>query len=485
MAHAFATDTAATRPATRPVVRHVRPVLRHAGRAVATSGIVAALAAAGWLVLAAAQRPSVLSPPSVRASHAWLMGPLSGLLPHLTTDPKRLHTDFTVALVVMCVGWLLAWLAAPTLPVKLVAAGVGLAHVVFLLSPPQSLTDAFNYIVYGRMAAHGLNPYTHLPVTAPHDTAYALANWHHLPSPYGPLFTLMCEPLGLLPTAWGYWTWKLIVVACALGMLALVWWLAVEFGRSPQRALAAAGLCPVVLAFGTGGFHNDAPAMLCVVGAVACLVRGARAPSAGRWDAAAGVLAVVAAGLKPSFAVVAPIVVLGAHRRAAAIVGAAAAGAVVGAVVLVAFGGALPAVGTQSRLVTSLSVPNLVGVALGHGGADAAIRNAGRDALFVVVAIAAALVLWRRRLAVPALGVVLLAAPLTLSWVMPWYLGWSLPFAALARPRALVPLAVVGCLWLGLGGAPQMVKVIHSFGYFPTRSATGMANHLYERSLVR
>ena len=482
MAHAFATDTAASRPAALPATR---PVLRIVGCAVAASGVLGALGASGWLVLAAAQRPSVLSPPSLREPHGWLMGPLSGLLPHLSSDPRRLHTDFTVALVVLCVAWLVAWAAAPALPVKVVAAGVGLAQVVFLLSPPQSLTDTFNYIVYGRMAARGLNPYTHVPAVAPHDTAYALANWHHLPSPYGPLFTLLCEPLGVLPTATAYWIWKAVVVGSALGLLALVWWLAVRLGRSPQRALAAAGLCPVVLAVGIGGFHNDAPAMLCVVGAAACLVQGARAPAAARWDAAAAALAVAAAGLKPSFAIVVPIVVLGAHRRVAALAGAAAAGAVVGAVVLLAFGGATPAVGAQSRLVTPLSVPNLLGVALGHDGADAAIRAAGHDALFVVVAIAAALVLWRRRLALPAVGVVLLAAALTLSWVMPWYLGWSLPFAALARPRALVPLAVVGCLWLGLGGSPQMVKVIHAFGYFPTRSATGMTNHLYERSLVR
>src|SRR5436305_1393834 len=79
------------------------------------------------------------------------------------------------------------------------AAAVGLAQVVFLLGPPQPLTDFFNYIVYGRMAAHGLNPYTHIPAAGPHDAAYALANWHHLPSPYGALFTLLSEPLSLLP----------------------------------------------------------------------------------------------------------------------------------------------------------------------------------------------------------------------------------------------------------------------------------------------
>jgi len=108
-----------------------------------------------------------------------------------------------------------------------------------------------------------------------------------------------------------------------------------------------------------------------------------------------------------------------------------------------------------------------------------------RHALIAVVALVTALVAWRRGLALPAIGAVLLTALLTVSWVMPWYLAWSLPFAALAFPRALVPLAVAGCLWLGIGGIPQMPKVIHALGYFPTRTSTGMANHLYEERLVR
>ncbi|QEC50349.1 DUF2029 domain-containing protein [Baekduia soli] len=143
------------------------------------------------------------------------------------------------------------------------------------------------------MAAHGLNPYTHLPVQGPHDVAYQLANWHHLPTPYGPLFTLLSEPLSLLGLPTAYWAWKLVVLASALGLLALVWWLARRLGRSPQRALVCAGLCPVTLGIGIGGLHNDTPAMLCIVGAAACAVRSReRAPSgtprAARTPAAAG-----------------------------------------------------------------------------------------------------------------------------------------------------------------------------------------------------
>jgi hypothetical protein len=442
--------------------------------------------AAAWLTLAAAERPSVLSPPTLRGRHPWLLGPLHGLLPHLATGPVRLHDDLTIALVVMTVGWLVAWAAAPALPLRVVATVVGAAQVVMVLGPPQPLTDSFNYLVYGRMATDGLNPYTHVPAQAPHDGVWVLANWHHLPSPYGPLFTLATEPLAHLPLPVAYWTWKAVVLAAALALPALAAWLAVRLGRSPQRALAAAGLCPVTLAVGVGGLHNDGPAMLAVVGAAACVVvAGDDERSGGGWNAAAGALAVVAAGLKPSFAVVAPLVVLGAPRRTWALAGAAWAGAATVAVVVLAFGGALPAVGLQSRLVTPVSLPNMLGAALGHGGADAAVRQAGHAVLAAVVAGACALVAWRRRLLLPALGVVLLAAAVTLSWVMPWYLAWFLPFAAIAAPRALVPAVVAACLWLGAGGIPQLPVLVHDAGFFPTRSATGLANHDLELELVK
>jgi len=479
----MATTTATTSVRRAPLALR-RPRGSLAEGAVGLAGIALALGASLWLVLAAAQRPSLLSPPTLRSPQPWLYGPLHGLLPHLTTAPVRLKTDLDIAVLVLFAGWLLAWIGARALPVRAVAAAVAAAQVVFVLGPPQPVTDVFNYLVYARMAARGINPYTNTPVTGPHDTAYALSNWHHLSSPYGPLFTAVTEPLAWLSLPTAFWVWKLMLLACSLAILALVWWLAGRFGRSPQRALVFAGLCPVTLAIGIGGFHNDLPAVLSVVGAAACLVRGAEGGDR-RWDAAAGVLAVVAAALKPPFAIVVPLIVLGAHRRLPALAGAAAAAAAAGVLTLVLFGGALPALGPQSRLVTPLSVPNLLGLAAGHGGADAAVRTAARDVLAVIVLAATALVAWRRRWAIPALGVVLLLSVLMLSWAMSWYLAWALPFAAVGRPRLLAPACVLACVWLGLGGTPIMPHLIHDLGYFPTRSATGLANHLYERSLVR
>jgi hypothetical protein len=347
-----------------------------------------------------------------------------------------------------------------------------------VLGPPLPLTDVFNYELYGRMAAvHGLNPYRALPVAASQDPAYTVANWHHLSSPYGPLFTLVSEALVPLGVHGWLWAWKLMVFACGVGTVALVGALARRLGVSDRRAVAAFGLSPLVLFAEIGGLHNDVPAVLCLVAAAWCLVRS-RDVDAPRWvDPAAGALAIAAAGIKPSFAIVIGMVVLGARLRLRAAAGAALAAAAVGLVVLGVYGGALPNLKTQGTLVTPLSVPNLLGLAAGHGGADAAVRSLSRAAMLLIAAAGTVAVGVRRRWALTAIGGVLFCAVLTLPWVMPWYLVWALPFVAIGRPRVLVPLVLAATVWLTIGGLPQLPGILHHFGYFPTRLATGLANH--------
>jgi hypothetical protein len=443
----------------------------------AAGALAAALATVAWFTLAAAARPSVLSPPTLRTHAPWLLGPFGGLLDGTSTHVVALQTGLAVGLGVLGASWLLAWATADALPLKAVATVTALAQAVLVLGPPQPLTDAFNYVVYGRMALDGINPYTSVPADGRHDMAYALSNWHHFPSPYGPLFTALSMPLALLSAPAALWVWKLVVLACALAVLALTAALAQHYGRSPQRAVVAVGLCPVTLVYGVGGLHNDGPPMVCLLAAVLLLRRR---------PASAGALVVAAAAFKPSFAVVVPLIVLGAEDRAAAIAGAAAAGAAALALVVGLFGSALPATGLQGRLVTPLSLPNLAGALAGHGGADAGLRTAGRDVLAIAVLVATVVVARRRRLAPAATAAVLLAALLTIAWVMPWYLLWSLPFLALIRARRVaLPLTALLCAWLALGAAPQLPSVLHAFGYFPTHTLTGLQNHDLETELVR
>jgi hypothetical protein len=475
----------------------VRAEPRARGRGLTLRAIAGRIALAGvllptaWLVVVAAQRPSVLSPPTVRdtppgTSVNWMLGPLHALALNTPTAPHVLHSDMVVVLLAIGVSWVVAWLCADALPLRAIAAVIALVHAVLFLAPPLPLTDVFNYGLYGRMAAlHHLNPYRAVPAQAAGDPLYGLSNWHHLRSPYGPLFTLLHEGLTVAGAHGWLWAWKVIVLVSSLGCLALVAALATRLGVRRERAVAAAGLSPLLLIGEVGGLHQDLPAVACVLGAAWCLVRG-RDDDAPAWAApAAGALVVAAAGIKPAFAIVLGIVVLGSDRRLAAAAGAAGAGLLVGAVMLGFYGGALPDVSTQSLLVSPLSVPNLLGLAAGHGGADHVVRTVAQGVLLVVAAGVTLAVALDRRRALSALGVLLFASVLALSWVMPWYLVWALPFIALSRPRALAPIAVVATCWLTVGGLPALPGILHTVGYYPTRLTTGHANHAAFERLVK
>jgi hypothetical protein len=447
-------------------------------RAACAVALAASTVVSVAIVVAAAERPSFLSGPARHGFPAWMVGPLAHRWPSLTADRVTLEARFVGALVVLFVCWLVATALAPRLRVAWIAATLVVIHVIYLIGPPLSLTDLFNYLHYGRTGANaGLNPYVALPIATRHDAAYVYSNWHHLPSPYGPLFTLLSYALAPLPVPTAYWVFKVIIGLASLGCLAIVWWLARRLGRSPQRALAFAGLNPLVAVYGLGGAHNDALMMLGALGAVALVVAGR--------DAAGGVASVAAVALKVSTAPLVALVVLGARRRIHSLAAAAAAGVGVGVIVLAVFAGRLPAVGLQDRLATPLSIPSVLSVAAGLGGVTPGVRTITHVLLALAAAACCIAVARRRDVLIGACGALMLATVVTLAWAMPWYVGWILPFAALARRRWLAGACVVLTVWLALGAIPQMPKLVHSIGYYPTRSPVGKANHLYTEHLLK
>jgi hypothetical protein len=61
---------------------------------------------------------------------------------------------------------------------------------------------------------------------------------------------------------------------------------------------------------------------------------------------------------------------------------------------------------------------------------------------------------------------------------------WILPFAALSRLRSLKAATALVTVGLALGAVPQMPRLIHAFGYYPTRTPVGRAAHArFERLL--
>lgn len=447
-----------------------------ARRTLGNLAVAAQVALGIVVVLATAERPSFLSSPHKGAFTNWFAGPLHGLLPSLTSDPAMLKRDLQTVLLAMVAVWVVVVLAGPTVRAAVVISAVVALHAVFLLCPPFALTDIFNYIGYARLdAVHHLNPYVSLPVLVPDDVGYAYSNWHRLLSPYGPLFTLLLLPVAKLSLPAAYWTYKVVATLASLGMLAAVWACARRLGRPPAAAVAFVGLNPIVLVYALGGKHNDVLMMAAVMtGGLLLLTRR---------EVAGGALLAVAVAIKASAAILAPVMALAGPRRWRAVAGGVSAAFVLAFASWLAFGPHLPDLHDQNRLVSVHSFPNLVGYALGRGGADATVRAVAGAVLFAGVAACGA-VAWRTRSWTGPAGWAGLLAAVCVSWLMPWYILWALPFAALSRSRLLRGTVVVMTAWLVMLNAGLAPVVAPQLSRALTQTSVARANTRFEKSLL-
>ena len=435
------------------------------------------MAGATVTALAAAERPSFLSPPTLHGNEGWLGGPLAGRWPQLTSSIGSLRWDVTLVLLAMTACWVLATATAPRIGLPAVLAAAVLADVVLTLAPPFSLTDTFNYLHYGRMLPlYGLDPYTALPIQARADAAYPYSSWHHLPSPYGPLFTVGTEVLAAFSLPVAYWILKISVGLAAITVAVLVALLAKRLGRNPARAVAFVALNPLVLIYGVGGVHNDVFFMALLLGGALLAVS--------RREVLGGSLWAAAAAIKLSAGLAIPILIAGSPRRGRATAGVAIGGAAVLALTWFAFRGHLPNDATQARLVAGLSLPNLAGLALGHGGLDAQLRGE-LEVMVVLVTIGLTCWTWRTRRWEVGAAWVLALLIVSLGWAMPWYVLWVLPFAALARPGAPRAAAIALTVFLLAVWAPATAPLLHRLGAHPTATATGRTNNRFMQARLR
>jgi hypothetical protein len=491
------------------------------------------VAASALIVVMAANRPSILS----ATTHAgffprWMAGPLGGIWPGLTRNSTALKYLLTGAIAVMYVGYLVAYSFAPRLPARWVIAAIVCVHALFFLSPPLALTDVFNYVNYGRMeVVHHLNPYTTIPILEPHtDPSFALSNWRQLLSPYGPLFTLLTFAVVPLGVAASFWVLKGILALMSLGIMLLVWKCARLLGRDPLAAIVLTGLNPVVLVWGLGGDHNDfVMVFLIMLGFyLLLLARGrsaaiepvpnssrlpAPAPAAARgWllsvvapEIGAGAAFVTAVAVKASAAVLIPVVLGGILRSRRTlgnfVLGMLAAGIVVGAASLIAFGLHIPDLSTQSRLVTNESVPNLIGLALGSGGENQLLHTV-MSAVLAAALLLCCWLAWRRleprsgsdplprtagagvERSIALSGWAGVALLLTLSWVLPWYVLWALPLAALSSSRRLRGAVLVLGVYLIVAWAPASGLLWKAIGFHPEKTPLGRLHQRYVKELL-
>jgi hypothetical protein len=337
---------------------------------------------------------------------------------------------------------------APRLGGRVVGGLILLAVVAFACAPVLLSHDAFSYLDYARLGVrHGLDPYVNAPEAAPNDPAFAQVTWTETPSAYGPLFTLATYPLAWLPIWLAVAILKAVAAISVLGLAWVVSRLAIWRGVDPVRAAAFVALNPLVLVHVVGGAHNDALAMLLATLGVAALEV--------RREASAGASLIASAAIKSSSLFVAPFALATTLRDSMLmgrkvqyvrtlrpinrlVAGAVGAAVVVGVAGWLGFGWdwlhAFGLAGENQGRTSHLSIP--VTFARLTGIDEGAVRVAALALLGVAVAWLLVRT-WRGTDWIRAAAWAGTALLLATSWLLPWYLVWPLPLAAVARDRVL------------------------------------------------
>jgi Glycosyltransferase family 87 len=385
----------------------------------------------------------------------WLAGPLQGLGLGIGSG------SFQTLTLIMCASYLLVLLGARTLSMRALVAAIVAANVIVLLGPPLISQDVFGYLSFARLGAlHGLDPYTHVAAEAPTDAVFGFVGWPFLHSPYGPLFTLSSYATAPLGAAGGLWAFKAVAVTSSLGAVALIARAAGRLGHSRRWAAAFVGLNPVLLELAAAGAHNDTLIMLLIAAALAL-----SAGSSARFRAAAVAL-VAGIGIKVTAGLVLPFLVLApkrARERLSVLSTAAFSLLVLAGLGLIGFGahalGFLNAVGEQQQLVATHSIPAETARLVGLSGTPTWWRH-----LFVGVFVAVlAFALWRTARGGDwrvAAGWAMLALLLATAWLLPWYVIWALPLAAVSGDRRLRAATLIFCAYAVLIHLPLAAPLL-------------------------
>jgi hypothetical protein len=91
---------------------------------------------------------------------------------------------------------------------------------------------------------------------------------------------------------------------------------------------------------------------------------------------------------------------------------------------------------------------------------------------------------WRRGSAIAASGWATVALLVTLGWVLPWYILWLLPLAALADSRRLRRAALVLGAYLIVAWAPASGLVWSGIGFYPQKTPLGRLHQRYVKELL-
>ncbi len=419
-------------------------------------GLVVLLVSGLVVSLAAANTDSLL-PESVRPIPAWLAGPFGGSGLGLGVGP------LIAVLTAMFASYALVARCAERLSGRTVLMAIAALHALVLLAPPLLSTDVFSYQAYARLGAlYGGNPYLQGPHAIALDPVYPFigAKWVTMPTAYGPVFTVISYVLAPLSIAASVMAYKAIAAVASLALVACVWNAARLRGLDPVKAAALVGLNPLIVLYGVGGGHNDL-LMLAVLGAGIYLLVAHR-------ERAGGAAIMAAAGIKLTAGLLLPFALAdsasrrGRDRRPELLWGAAAALGLLAALGFALFGsGPLHMFSTLQKGQSEgdwHSIPGFIStrlglVTLGH------VTGACLAVLFVLAYAWLLRRVWRGRLDwIAGAGWAAAVLLLTASALLPWYVAWLIPLAALAGDVRLWRTAIV------MTGLVQAIQVL---GYIP------------------
>jgi hypothetical protein len=168
-------------------------------------------------------------------------------------------------------------------------------------------------------------------------------------------------------------------------------------------------------------------------------------------------------------------------------------GALLGAIPLAAmsvalFGLSLPNLQDQSTLLTAFSIPNVVGLALGiGGGTPLLLRVADVGVLVAVVLLATGFGRGADKRAdwISRAGWATLALIASLAWLMPWYLIWLAPLAALGSSPALRRATLALTVFLVLTFIPATGIYFANHGINPLGTHAGHKSSALQHKLSR
>lgn len=406
-----------------------------------------ALALAGLVAVAvplAAAGPE-LTPGAGANAPRWVLGIFEE---GLSLSPVAFLVLFYVAGLI----WIAAAASAGRIGMRAVAAVVVTLTLLFALAPPLLSLDVFSYISYARLGVeHGLNPYESVPADIAGDPAADLVDdFRFAVSVYGPLFTLGTYPIGIAGVPVALWIFKAVAAVSLLALAWLVARLATVRGVAPQFAVAFVALNPLALVHIAGGAHNDGVMVAIGIAGILAALGGSAARS--------GVLVISSAAVKATGGLIAPFALLGASDRSARLrwlAGAAAAVLVLGAVTFAAFGSsaaeALGVAGDNQDTVSRYSVPATLGRILGLDVDPIRVVFLAGYAVALV-----ALCVWVVRGAdwIRAAGWATFGLLVATAWMVPWYVVWLLPLAAVSRDRLLIAGAVALTLFQTVNAVP-------------------------------